>query len=275
MECMINNINTYYEICGEGIPIIILHGWGVDHRILKGWIEPTFHSLKKRYKRVYIDLPGMGKTPVNDSIRSSDDMCDFVYKFINHVIPNERYLLVGKSYGGYLSRGLAKMDSKRISGMFLICPLVFCETQREHAPKRSVVEVEKGIKAIIPKEEWESFDLFHARQTVSVWNLYKEHILPATKIADYHFLDTVLINNKSFKDPIDSPDNHYTFPSVFLSGRQDWCVGYTDLFSILEQYKRASYLVIDNAGHNLEYEQFEIVKTHFLKWLEEVELYCS
>lgn len=273
MECTIGTIHAYYEIHGEGIPIVLLHGWGVDHRLLKGWIEPLFESLKKRFKRIYIDLPGMGKTSVDESIKSTDDMRTFLSAFIKQIIPNENYLLVGKSYGGYLARGLAAIDNEHISGMFLLCPLVFCETQLEHAPKRTVIEIEQGIESIVPKEEWGYFDLFHVKQTESVWNSYKEHILPGTKVANYEFLNSVLEKNRRYKDVIDSPENQYIFPTVFLTGRQDWCVGYADLFTILEQYKRASYLVIDSAGHNLEYEQPNIVKIHFIKWLEEVEVF--
>lgn len=273
MEIKINGIDAYYEVYGDGIPIIMLHGWGVDHRILKGCIEPIFSNSEKPFKRIYLDLPGMGKTLINSSVKSTDDMRDFILEFVEMMIPNTNYLLVGKSYGGYLSRGILRNDPNRISGIFQICPLVFCETQEENSPKRIVLEIEEGIESVVPKEEMVYFDLFHVRQTKEVWNQYQAHILPATKLANYDFLNNILEKNKAFKEKIDSQNNEYLFPAVMLAGRQDWCVGYTDLWKILEQYKRASYVVVDKAGHNLEYEQPDIFKTNFVKWLEDVEEY--
>jgi hypothetical protein len=36
MEYKLHGINIYYEIIGTGLPAIMLHGWGPDHRSLKG-----------------------------------------------------------------------------------------------------------------------------------------------------------------------------------------------------------------------------------------------
>jgi len=65
-------------------------------------MEPIF-AKKTGYKRIYIDLPGMGKTKAADWIINSDVMLEIVMAFIQKVIPGERFLLVGQSYGGYLS----------------------------------------------------------------------------------------------------------------------------------------------------------------------------
>lgn len=39
----------------------MLHGYSPDHRLMAGCMEPIFNK-KSNYKRVYIDLPGMGKS---------------------------------------------------------------------------------------------------------------------------------------------------------------------------------------------------------------------
>lgn len=273
MEIMIDGVNTYYEMYGEGLPIVMLHGWGVDHNILKGCMEPLFDK-KNQFKRLYIDLPGMGKTGLNEKIQTSDDVRNYLEKVINSLIPNEKYALVGKSYGGYLARGIVKNNTDRVIGMLQICPVAFFSTHLQNAPKRVVRERESSIKQIVPIEEWEYFDLFHVRQTKEVWEKYEEFILPGTKIANYDFLENVLSKGKEFSINVDT-NNSYTFPTLFLCGRQDWCVGYSDLFTLLEQYERASFVVIDNAGHNLEYEQIEMFNTSVLSWINNVLSYTE
>ncbi len=61
MECKIKNISINYEIIGRGKPIIIIHGYTRDHKVMAGCMEPVF-STKKNHKRIYIDLPGMDKS---------------------------------------------------------------------------------------------------------------------------------------------------------------------------------------------------------------------
>lgn len=36
------DIDLYYECIGEGKPIVLLHGLGCDHRLMKGCMEPIF-----------------------------------------------------------------------------------------------------------------------------------------------------------------------------------------------------------------------------------------
>lgn len=66
---------------------------------------------KEDYKRIYIDLPGMGKSEGAEWIKSSDDMLDILINFIERIIPSENFLVVGQSYGGYLARGIIKKMS--------------------------------------------------------------------------------------------------------------------------------------------------------------------
>ncbi len=36
MECKIQNISINYEIIGDGKPIVMLHGYSLDHRLMTG-----------------------------------------------------------------------------------------------------------------------------------------------------------------------------------------------------------------------------------------------
>ena len=62
MICLVCGIPVYYEEYGTGKPVLSIHGWPVDHHIMSGCMEPVFNKMQ-RYRRIYLDLPGMGKTP--------------------------------------------------------------------------------------------------------------------------------------------------------------------------------------------------------------------
>jgi len=73
MECVLDKIKVHYEIYGEGRPILMLHGWPVDHHLLMRGFEPIFNDYVG-WKRIYLDLPGMGNTSGAEWIKTHDDM---------------------------------------------------------------------------------------------------------------------------------------------------------------------------------------------------------
>ena len=64
MEYKARNVPMYYVEHGNGFPVLVLHGSGVDHREMAAALEPLF-AQRPGYRRIYVDLPGMGRTPAD------------------------------------------------------------------------------------------------------------------------------------------------------------------------------------------------------------------
>lgn len=58
--CKVKNANIYYEEIGAGIPIIMLHGFTPDHRLMSGCMEPVFKE-NDGWKRIYLDFTWYGE----------------------------------------------------------------------------------------------------------------------------------------------------------------------------------------------------------------------
>ena len=115
MVYTVKDVPIYYEIHGSGTPVVMIHGWSVDHRLMKGCMEPIFAALETPWQRVYFDLPGMGKTKGPDWITGTDQMLAAVLEFIDGILPAPQHFLVaGESYGGYLARGVLKAREPRV-----------------------------------------------------------------------------------------------------------------------------------------------------------------
>ena len=67
----------------------------------------TLLQDNQQFQRIYLDLPGMGESPSTPNITNSDEMLAYIVKFIDALNLTEPLALVGHSYGGYLSIGLA------------------------------------------------------------------------------------------------------------------------------------------------------------------------
>jgi pimeloyl-ACP methyl ester carboxylesterase len=158
MECKIKNISLNYEIIGEGKPIVMLHGYYADHRLMTGCMEPIFAD-KREYKRIYLDLPGMGKSESAEWIRNSDDLLYIIVDFIEKILPKEKFLLVGQSYGGYLSRGIIYKMAGRVDGILLICPVIIPEYNNREVEQHAVLEKDMIFLSKLKREEVEAFNL--------------------------------------------------------------------------------------------------------------------
>lgn len=54
-------------------------------------------------------------------------------------------------------------------------------------------------------------------------------------------------------------------------GHQDSTVGYKDAFEILDNYTRATFAILDKAGHHLHIEQEDLFNSLVTEWITRVE----
>lgn len=107
-------------------------------------------------------------------------------------------------------------------------------------------------------------------QNRRVWERFKEDILPGLKIADYAFLENSLGRHVPYTVNVDLIEKPYQQPTLMLMGRQDSAVGYRDHWRLDENYARASFVILDRAGHNLKIEQEILFNGLVKEWLGRV-----
>ncbi|MDX8364701.1 alpha/beta hydrolase [Cytobacillus sp. IB215665] len=265
-ELKVKDVKVHYQVYGTGKPIIMIHGFSPDMRLMTGCMEPVF--LKREgYKRIYIDLPGMGKTKEYDGVKNSDDMLDIVIEFIDNIIPNESFLVVGESYGGYLAKGIIHKRKKKVDGAAFICPVIIPEVSERTLPDHSIVYKDNEFLEQLDKDEREGFDSVSVIQDEYNFNRFKNEILTGCKIADGQFLAKI---KQQYSFTFDAGQDLYELPSVFLLGRQDSMVGFKDALDLIDKFPRATFAILDKAGHNLQIEQKAVFDTHIMDWLARV-----
>lgn len=258
------NINIYYETIGVGNPVLMIHGLGCDLTLLKKCMEPIFKK-HENYKRIYIDLPGMGKSDALKEYSSSDKILEILLSFIKEVI-NSKFLLIGQSYGGYLARGILSKCSDMVDGMLLICPVVISDVKKRNVPEVKI----KYRDEIFLKELHDS----EKNDFLEYCIVAKNEIQSGLKIANNVFND-YLKDDYCFSFDVDKEVRklNYEKSVLLIAGRQDNCVGYQDLWNLIEDYKSASFSVINYAGHNLQIAQTQIFNALVNNWLFSLENY--
>lgn len=272
MECQLRDIKMYYEEMGAGRPLLLMHGWGPDHRSMANDMEPLFVN-RSGWRRLYPDLPGMGKTHASDWITNQDQVLDLVIGFIDAVIPGERFVVAGASYGGYLARGLVHRRGSQMDGLLLNVPLVELDPAKRQLPQHLVVHEDPEFLAALALDE-QDMPGFVVAQSIDLLDEIRQFIGPAMEIADHAFLER-LEQHLAFSFDVDALAAPFPAPALFLTGRQDnWC-GYREAYRLLDNYPRASFAVLDRAGHLLASEQKTLFRALANEWLDRVEEYAG
>jgi pimeloyl-ACP methyl ester carboxylesterase len=276
MISTVRDVQIYYEIHGSGTPVVMIHGRGVDHRLMKGCMEPLFQSAHEKWRRIYFDLPGMGRTQGRPWINGSDRMLDIILEFIDGIIPGRDFVLAGQSYGGYLARGIVKKRFSHILGLFLLCPAVrpWIVTEdgvdKGDVPALTVLERDESFLATLSARDRSDFECFQVVLNERMWNRYRDEILPGVRSADNRFLDSILGQNVPFGFAVDRLEKPFIKPALMLTGRQDAATGYRNVWTLIEDYPRSSYVVLDKAGHALQIEQEQLFNALVGEWLARI-----
>jgi len=271
MICEIGDLHIYYETCGQGKPLLAIHGYGIDHHVMTGCIEPIF-SNRGGWKRIYLDLPGMGRTRAPRWLNSADQMLDALIQFCEIVIPEDQFLVAGESYGGYLARGLVRSLPQRLNGVLLICPVVIADrNQRDLPPRRVFVRDEPFLRSIAPSEKKRLFERVLVVQDKLRWDRFTQDIVPGMNAKNDAFLKRFENRGYNFSFDVDQLQHPFDRPSLILAGRQDTSVGYRDSLNIAANYSRGTFAILDRAGHGLEVEQETVFNCLVNEWLDRVE----
>jgi len=124
----------HYVEHGAGRPVVVLHGAGVDHREAEACFEPVLEGVSD-LRRIYPDLPGMGRTIAPETLGSADDVLDTLLDFADAVTGGRPLLLIGHSAGGYYARAMAAVPGEGgWPGAGL--PAAACSPGRPGAPRR-------------------------------------------------------------------------------------------------------------------------------------------
>lgn len=252
MELRAGEVMIHYTEHGAGRPALVLHGAGVDHREAEACFEPVFHGVPG-LRRIYPDLPGMGRTIAPETLRSADDVLDTLLGFAGEVAGGTAYLLIGHSAGAYYAQAMASRRPAQVAGLALVCPLL---PGLRDVPEHRVVAGSGAIGDDV-------FRSYFVIQTPEMLERYERHVAPAAALVDEAALER--IGERWTLTPDHAPA--YAGPTVVVAGRLDSTVGYAAATDLLDHYPHASLAVLDDAGHALPHEQPELLRALLAEWL--------
>ncbi len=142
----VNGIRLAYDRRGKGTPMVLLHGFPLDHHLWDGVVP----LLEDQFDLIVPDLRGFGGSSTVDSFYSMEDYASDVAALLDHLgIP--KAAIVGHSMGGYVALAFARLFPDRVSGLGLVSSQVLDDApERKEGRYKSAAEVaDKGISSVV------------------------------------------------------------------------------------------------------------------------------
>lgn len=239
---------------GSGVPAVVLHGAGVDHREA----EACFDPILERYggiRRIYPDLPGTGRSPAPGTLRSADGVLDVLLGFVVAVTDERPVLVLGHSAGGYYARAVAARRPTRVAGLALVCPLL---AETGVVPPHRPVVATGGLGD-------DGFRSYFVVQTPEMLDRYERYVVPGLELVDRAAMGRI---GEHWELSSPGREAAYPGPALLVAGRRDSTVGYAATAALLEHYPAATLAVLDAAGHALPHEQPALLASLVTDWLD-------
>jgi pimeloyl-ACP methyl ester carboxylesterase len=156
----------------------------------------------------------------------------------------------------------------------LLCPLVdtFEEVNKpENLPKRNIIWRSESFDSIKDDTDVKVFLDMAVIATPEILEKYIRDILSGINISDKDFLSCY---NGGYNPDMEKTLRTVKFdkPTCIITGRKDDAVGYYAAYKILDRFPRATFTVLDCAGHNLQIDN-ELVFIQLVKdWIWRIEL---
>src|ERR1700712_1940401 len=248
MECRINDVVVHYVEHGGGVPLVALHGVGVDHREIEAAVEAVVPSGRVGYRRIYPDLPGMGHSTA-DGLTGNDDVVTLLCDFIDDLGAGP-VILLGHSYGAYLARGVAARRPDIVLGLALLCPVA---ERSQNVPDHHVVRQDPDTYTELEPKDRKGFDEYFVVRTPATARRYRDHVVPGTTLVDEAALGQIFAGWA-----VDVGSASLSAPTLIVAGRQDSTVGYSDAADLFERYPHATLAIVEGAGHAVMHERPEL-----------------
>ncbi|HQU36683.1 MAG TPA: alpha/beta hydrolase [Anaerolineales bacterium] len=157
----VNGIELAYERRGKGTPLVLLHGFPLDHHTWD-FVAP---QLEGTFDLIMPDLRGFGDSSTVDSQYTLDDFAADIAGLLDH-LGIQKAAIAGHSMGGYIALAFTKLYPEKVSGLGLVSTQTLADPpDRKEGRYKSAAEVaEKGIGGVVeamkpkfsPNEEYQN-----------------------------------------------------------------------------------------------------------------------
>lgn len=258
----INDINMYYEIHGDGKPLILIEGLGTTFWI---WFK-QLPVLKNYFKVIVFDNRGVGKTDKPDIEYSIKMFAEDLIGLMDY-LNIEKASLFGISMGGFIAQEVAILYPNRVEKLIL-CSTNFggpnivpmdSEVLKFMLGGGSSDRDEKGITKGVEFSFYKDYIQNNIEEIMQILKWKEEAPQPK-----YAYLRQVYAGaNFNEEERISS----INVPTLIIAGREDRVVPYQNAVLLHNKIKNSILKIYDGAAHLVNIEKADEVNREIIEFL--------
>ncbi len=132
----IGDIDLHTAVRGNGTPLVLLHGFPLDHTMWDAQLDPLAH----RCRVIAPDQRGFGRTPLGRQTLTIESLADDVVALLDALQIRERAIICGLSMGGYVALALHRKYASRVRALLLCDTRANADTPAGAADRIALIE---------------------------------------------------------------------------------------------------------------------------------------
>ena len=257
----IQSRQMFVEDQGSGPPLLLVHGFPLDHTMWRYQIS----ALSASYRVIVPDLPGFGQSHWCES--KSMSMANFandLVALLEQLSISQPVVFCGLSMGGYIAWPFFQLHRDHVAALILCDTRALADTPKIARARLFMAThiVEQGMEVLLdtmlPK-------LFSEKTRQEQPQLFEEILL----IARQNSRNGVAAAQRGMSERPDVTERlpSIDVPTLFICGEHDVISPPSEMIEMAERIPRSLYVEIPDAGHLAPLENPVVVNQAILRFL--------
>jgi len=256
----VNNIQMVYGDVGEGVPLVLIHGFPFDRHL---WMDQVA-VLGDHCRVITPDLRGFGKSSSPEETYTMSQYAADIVALLD-LLSIEKAIIGGLSMGGYIALAIAECFPERISGLIL---------SNTHPAKDTFAQRQKRIN-IAEKTNYDGTEFLISDMLEKV--ICRKTLEEKPDVVEY-------VQQMMRRQPAsgirgaqrgmaDRKDRTHILsethvPTLVIAGKDDMLIPLIESENMVNELPHGHLEVISDAGHLPNLEQPEIYNTILRRMVE-------
>jgi 3-oxoadipate enol-lactonase len=132
----VNGVELALVDCGRGTPLVLVHGFPLDHSMWSAQIE----ALREECRVIAPDLRGFGRSGVSAGTVSMEQFADDLAALLDGLKVRQPIALCGLSMGGYIALQFWRKYAARVRGLILCDTRAAADSPEAAAGRREMAQ---------------------------------------------------------------------------------------------------------------------------------------
>ncbi len=260
----IGDTKFHVRTAGEGSPLVLVHGFPLDHHMY----DDVFEPLAQQHQVIAIDLRGFGRSEGYREIAPMELFADDIAAILDALDVTEQITFAGLSMGGYVAWQMWQRHRDRLSRMILLDTRAIADDEVQARARRMAAEavLSAGMGDVpvnmLPKLLAESTRNHKPEVVTAMTEMILRQDPRAVAAAQ---------RGMAQRPNVESWLPEITIPTLVISGEHDVISPPKEMQAFAAQIPGAQFVEIPNAGHMVPMENPEAMCEAVLPFCRDLE----